>query len=511
MQARINTVAFSGLNVLDVDLQVQVSSGMPAFTIVGLPDKTVAESKERVRAAFQAIGVSFPASRITINLAPANLAKEGSHFDLAIAAGLLTCMEILPQEEISEYLILGELGLDNTVMPVNGILPVAIKANRLGKGVICPQAQGSEACWSGLKNIVATPTLLALINHFKGIQTLPTPELKKTASTRNTLDLADIKGQESAKRALEIAAAGSHNMLMVGPPGSGKSMLASRLTSILPPLSAEEALETCIIHSVAGELKNGELDFSRPYRDPHHSASTASLVGGGKKARPGEISLAHNGVLFLDELPEFSRATLEALRQPLENGEIMVSRAEYHHVYPARFQLIAAMNPCRCGYLGVNGQECTKAPKCAEEYQSKISGPLLDRIDIHLFVPPVSPWDIAEKQKGESSAEVLKRVCSAREIQRKRFAKLGRPELLTNSQIKGDLLDEAIDIEDDARKILINFADQFKLSARGYHRTLRLARTIADLQNEKKVLRMHIAEALSYRRIMPAQMKSGEI
>ncbi len=502
MQGQINTIAFSGLDVLDVNLQIQMTSAIPAFTIVGLPDKTIAESKERIKAAFEAIGISFPAKRITINLAPADLLKEGSHFDLAIAVALLTVMQILPQEEMSEYLILGELGLDGSIMPVNGILPVALKANQDEKGLICPAAQGSEAAWSGLKNIVAAPDLLSLINHFKGVQSLPEPQKKQHISQQSSLDLADIKGQESAKRALEIAAAGAHNMLMIGPPGSGKSMLASRLITILPPMSAKEALETSIIHSVAGALKNGELDFSRPYRDPHHNASTAALVGGGKKAQPGEISLAHNGVLFLDELPEFNRATLEALRQPLENGKITVSRAEHHHTYPAHFQLIAAMNPCKCGYLGQKGQECPRAPKCAAEYQSKISGPLLDRIDINVYVPPVSPWDIFEKEKGETSAVVLKRVIKAREIQKQRFQTFGHPELLTNSELKGDMLEDAVCLQADAKELLITFANKIKLSARGYHRTLRLARTIADLQNETKVLKMHVAEALSYRRTM---------
>lgn len=502
MQARINTIAFCGLDVLDVDLQVQMSAGIPAFAIVGLPDKTVAESKERVRAAFEAIGISFPAKRIIINLAPADLLKEGSHFDLAIACGLLCAMQILPQEELSEYLVLGELGLDGSLMPINGVLPVAIKANEADKGLICPFTQGSEAAWSGLKNIVAAPDLLSLINHFKGVQTLPFPDKKVHKFEENKLDLADIKGQESAKRALEIAAAGSHNMLMIGPPGAGKSMLAARLTSILPPLTPFEALETSIIHSVAGVLKDGELNFERPYRCPHHSASTPALVGGGKKAQPGEISLAHNGVLFLDELPEFNRATLEALRQPLENGKISISRAEYHHTYPAKFQLIAAMNPCKCGFLGQTGQECPKAPKCGAEYQSKISGPLMDRIDINVYVPPVSPWDIFEQKKGESSQTVLSRVIAARKIQKERFERFGQINLLTNAQLSGNLLEDAVELEPDARQLLVDFADKLKLSARGYHRTLRLARTIADLQNEKKVHKMHIAEALNYRRTM---------
>lgn len=505
MQARINTIAFNGLDILDVDLQIQISSGMPAFTIVGLPDKTVAESRERIRAAFQALGISLPSQRITVNLAPADLLKEGAHFDLPIAAGLLACMQILPSDELSDYIILGELGLDGTVMPVNGVLPVAIKANRDNKGLICPLAQGSEAVWGGLKSVIAAPDLLSLINHFKGHQILPLPEAKRSRCQENTLDLSDIKGQESAKRALEIAAAGSHNMLMIGPPGSGKSMLASRLTSILPPLSPEEALETCIIHSIAGELKNGEIDFNRPYRDPHHNASTAAMVGGGRKARPGEISLAHNGVLFLDELPEFARPALEALRQPLETGKIVVSRAESHHTYPARFQLIAAMNPCRCGYLGLPGQECPRAPRCAEEYQAKISGPLLDRIDIHINVPPVSPWEIFEKEKGESSKTVLQRVIKAREIQKERFIRFGRPDLLTNSQLSGELLEKAVDLDNETQTFLLKSTDRFRLSARGYHRTLRLARTIADLQNETKVLKMHIAEALNYRRFNSAQ------
>ncbi len=318
------------------------------------------------------------------------------------------------------------------------------------------------------------------------------------------MDFSEVKGQEIAKRALEIAAAGSHNMLMVGPPGSGKSMLASRLISILPPMSSEEALETSIIHSIAGKLKEGKLNFSRPYQAPHHNASTPSLVGGGRKAEPGEISLAHNGVLFLDELPEFNRPTLEALRQPLENGYVSISRVSAHTTYPAKFQLIAAMNPCRCGNLGNQNLECSRAPKCAEEYQSKISGPLMDRIDIQIDVPAVSPWDISDIKKGETSAEILKRVIQAREIQKRRFETYGIKNLRTNAELKGELLEKSTEMDEDAKNLLITAANKMNLSARAYHRTLRIARTIADLQNETKLIKIHIAEALSYRRTVPS-------
>jgi magnesium chelatase family protein len=505
MLARVNTIAFNGLSTLDVDLQLQITSGLPAFTIVGLPDKTIAESKERVRAALNSIGTELPAKRITVNLAPADLLKEGSHFDLPIAVAVLAGMGIISAEDIAGYTVIGELGLDGAVLPVNGVLPVALHASRHDMGLICPQQQGSEAVWAGLKDIVATPGLLALINHFKGVQQLPPPVAKQKKSKTSDLDMADVKGQETAKRALEIAAAGMHNLLMVGTPGAGKSMLASRLVTILPPLTTEEALETCMIHSIAGELKNGELSFDRPYRDPHHSASTPALVGGGRSGVPGEISLAHNGVLFLDELPEFNRATLEALRQPIETGYVTISRVNCHCRYPANFQLIAAMNPCRCGYLGNQGMECSRAPRCAEEYQSKISGPLLDRFDIHIQVPPVSPWDMADIKKGESSAQIRERVMTARKIQQERFAALGCPHLRVNSQLKGDLLDAAVELESDAKDLLVTFADKKKMSARAYHRTLKLARTIADLQNQKNVSKVHIAEALSYRYVMPSK------
>lgn len=507
MLARINTVAFNGLEILDVDLQVQISSGLPAFTIVGLPDKAVAESRERVRAALQSLGLSLPAQRITINLAPADLLKEGSHFDLPVALGLLAGMNIIPQEELSGYVALGELGLDGSIIGVNGVLPVAIHANGAGKGLICPAENGSEAVWSGLSDILAADSLLSLINHFKGTALLPRPQAEKQVSDLKLLDMCDVKGQESAKRALEIAAAGGHNLLMVGPPGAGKSMLASRLPSILPPLTAEEALETSMIHSVAGVLKGGKLCFDRPFRDPHHSASTPALVGGGRKGTPGEISLAHNGILFLDELPEFNRATLEALRQPLENGYVTISRVNAHTSFPARFQLIAAMNPCRCGNLGNAELACSRAPKCAEEYQAKISGPLLDRIDMHIEVPAVSPWEMAAVKTGECSAVIRERVVRAREIQMKRFQQLGEPKLKTNSQLKGNLLEVVTGLDREAEQLLVNFADKNQLSARAYHRTLRLARTIADLQSSKNILKIHVAEALSYRRKLPVKSR----
>lgn len=511
MLARINTIAFNGLEILDVDLQVQITSGLPAFTIVGLPDKAVAESKERVRAALHSLGLSLPPQRITINLAPADLLKEGSHFDLPVALGILAGMGVVSNEELLNYVVLGELGLDGSIIAVNGVLPVAIKANAQNRGIICPAAQGSEAVWSGSKDILAADTLLSLINHFKGTQILPPPVARKQESKVRLLDMSDVKGQESAKKALEVAAAGGHNLLMIGPPGSGKSMLAARLNTILPPLSAAEALETSMIHSVAGELKDGKISFDRPFRDPHHTASTPALVGGGRKAKPGEISLAHNGVLFLDELPEFSRAALEALRQPLENRCVTISRVNSHTVYPAKFQLVAAMNPCRCGNLGNHDLECPRAPLCAEEYQARLSGPLLDRIDIHIEVPAVNPWDLADVKTGETSAEILKRVVAARKIQQERFKNLGFPELSTNSELKGELLEHvAAELDKDAQELLVSFSERHHLSARAYHRSLRLARTIADLQNCEKIHKLHIAEALSYRRIMHSKSHLGE-
>ena len=515
--AHVPTVAFQGIDVLPVDVQVQIGPGMPAFTIVGLPDKAVGESRERVRAALAAIGLALPLKRITVNLAPADLLKEGSHFDLPIALGLLGTMGVLPEDALSGFTALGELALDGALTPVAGVLPAAIGASAAGTGLICPAASGGEAAWAGNIEIIAAPTLLALINHIKGNQVLSPPQPALAEAAADLPDLRDIKGQESAKRALEIAAAGGHNLLMAGPPGAGKSMLAARLPGILPRLSPAEALEASMIHSVAGTLGtaggtagaagDGRLMQSRPFRDPHHSASLAAMIGGGTRARPGEVSLAHLGVLFLDELPEFARATLEALRQPVESGRAVVARANAHVTYPARFQLIAAMNPCRCGYLDDAAQACSRAPRCAQDYQSKISGPLFDRIDLHVDVPALSPADLSLPPAAEDSKTVAARVAAARAIQTERYAAHSTEVLpiRTNADVDGELLEQIAAPDAAGRALLTDAAERLKLSARGYHRVLRVARTLADLEGAKAVSRIHIAEALSYRRVMPGR------
>jgi len=497
--AHIYTVAFQGIEARPVDVQVHIADGGSGqFTIVGLADKAVAESRERVRAALAAIGLAMPFQRVTVNLAPADLPKEGSHYDLPIALGLLAAMGVLPASEMANYVALGELSLDAAVTAVPGVLPAAIAANEQGRGLICPQACGPEAAFAGEIDILATPSLIALVNHMKGATVLTPPVPRMLAPSRTAPDLRDVKGQESAKRALEIAAAGGHNLLMIGPPGAGKSMLAARLPGLLPPLDAREALEISLIQSLSGTLEGGAISRERPFRNPHHSASMAALVGGGLKVKPGEVSLAHLGVLFLDELPEFARAVLDSLRQPVETGEAVVARANAHVKYPARFQLVAAMNPCRCGYLSEPARGCGRAPRCGMDYQSRISGPLFDRIDLHIDVAAVSASDLSLPPAAEGSRDVARRVAAARAIQRMRLAP---HHLRTNAEAEGEVL-EAIAAPDPAgRKLLTEAAEQMQLSARGYHRVMKVARTIADLGGAQSVGKPHVAEALSYRRI----------
>ncbi len=498
--AHIYTVAFQGIDAREVDVQVHIgdSGGNGIFTIVGLADKAVAESRERVRAALTAIGLALPYKRITVNLAPADLPKEGSHYDLPIALGLLGAMGVLPASELMGYTAMGELSLDAQVSPVAGVLPAAIAASAAGRGLICPATCGPEAAWAGQLEIIATPSLIALVNHMKGASVLNPPSPRLADDRGKTADLRDVKGQETAKRALEIAAAGGHNMMMIGPPGAGKSMLAMRLPGLLPPLDAREALEISMVQSLAGELPDGAISRRRPFRSPHHSASMAALVGGGLRVKPGEVSLAHLGVLFLDELPEFQRGVLDSLRQPIETGEAVVARANAHVRFPARFQLVAAMNPCRCGHLSDPAQSCGRAPKCATDYQGRLSGPLLDRIDIQVEVASVSAQDLALPPPSEGSQTVAARVAAARAIQRERYEEAG---LRTNAEAEGELLDSVAKPDAAGAKLLTDAAERMRLTARGYHRVLRVARTIADLEAASGVGRAHIAEALSYRRL----------
>jgi magnesium chelatase family protein len=499
MVAQVTTFSFIGIEALEIEIQVQICSGIAAFNIVGLPSKSISESKERIRAAFSSIGLSMPMKRVTVNLSPADSLKEGSHFDLAIALGLLVEMDMIPQEEIINFFVMGELSLDARIVKVPGILPAAIQANAKNFGIICPRDNAKEASWSGNDSIIAAGNLLELVNHFKGNQ--PLQYLSNSpcvnAPKKTNFDMKDIKGQEMAKRALQVAAAGRHHVLMIGPPGSGKSMLAKRILGIMPDLTHQERLEISIIASLAGQIPDEYgLMQDRPFREPHSSASMAAMVGGGRNAIPGEVTLAHRGILFLDELPEFSRNVLESLRQPIESKNITVARVNNHATYPANFQLIAAMNPCKCGYFGNQQSSCSKAPRCADEYQNRISGPLLDRFDIQIEVPQIQISDSYYNREPEESSVMAKRVKEAYLIQASRYKGTGK---LSNADLEGDDLYSVTDLDQSCKSLIEDAAKKFSLSMRSFNRILKVARTIADLEQQEKINKIHLAEAISYR------------
>ncbi|MCC5974656.1 MAG: YifB family Mg chelatase-like AAA ATPase [Rubellimicrobium sp.] len=497
MVALAYTVAFEGVEARLVEVQCAITPGMPAFTIVGLPDKAVSEARERVRTALTSMAIALPSKRITVNLSPADLPKEGSHFDLPIALALLAALGILPHDEVARTVALGELSLGGTLVPVIGALPAALAAGAEDRMLLCPRACGAEAAWVSATEVIAATSLAEVIRHYTGAQTLEPAEPGEVVADRHPRDLLDVKGQERAKRALEIAAAGRHHMLMVGSPGSGKSMLAARLPGILPPLDPVEALETSMIHSLSGLLDDGGISRTRPFREPHHTASMAAIVGGGRGAKPGEISLAHNGVLFLDEFPEFPRTVLETLRQPIESGEVVVARANAHIRYPCRFLLVAAANPCKCGHLADAGRACGRAPACGDDYLGRISGPLMDRFDLRIDVPPVAFADLDLPSGGDSSATVAARIAAARDLQASRFA--GIEGVRLNADAEGRLLEEIAEPDAEGRTLLTRAAERFGLTARGYHRVLRVARSIADLDGSAALRKPHVAEALSYR------------
>lgn len=493
MLSKLSTVAFNGIETTDISVEVQIASGLPNFVIVGLPDKSIAESKERIRASFSHLGFSLPSRRIIVNLAPSDLQKEGAHYDLPIAMGILAALEMFDKAQLQEYIILGGLSLDALLVSVMGVLPSALFASSMKRSLICPAANKNEAMWAGSHlNILAAPDLLSLVNHFKGTEILTTSyqqTLRPQVNPNHIYgDMRDVKGQSVLKRIFEIAAVGRHNILMIGPPGAGKSMIAQRLMGILPPLNSQEMIETTMIYSLAGMLMEEGLVVQRPFRAPHHSASLVSLVGGGIRAKPGEISLAHYGVLFLDELPEFSRTALEALRQPLETNMITISRANQHVTYPAQIQLIAAMNPCHCGYYGVAQKECSRAPRCAVDYQSKISGPLLDRFDLIVYVPPVPIEDFLLSSKDhscEDSAAISKRVLKAVDFHK--------------NQSQDEKMNKQENLLTETQNCLRMFAEKRNLSARGCSRLLKVSRTIADLDFSEAIKEYHIKEAIHYR------------